>query len=313
MKVSVVIPCFNAERWLGEALASVRAQTRTVDELVVVDDASTDRSVEIATAYGARVVHQIPNQGGGAARNAGVRATTGDAVAFLDADDRWRPRHVEVVGGLLAGHPTAAAAFGSVQRFGTDQRLICGYVPASGVPEAVLVEAFRDWLHVPTGAIVRRSALVAIGGFDETERDAEDFDLWLRLAVDHRFVATAEVTADWRWHAAQRSATPQRQYAALYRYRRRFLDQLAEHGDAAVHASLESEFRAIWNGELHAALDGGDSTTLRAVVRRARLVPGVSWRRLAAWSVLARLPLPLLRRARHAKYAITSRRAQTQP
>src|SRR5207247_2258267 len=121
------------------------------------------------------------------------------------------------------------------------------------------------------------SALLEIGGFDEGERRAVDFDLWLRLARHHRFVATDEVTANWQWHEDQISSAPQRQYAAVYRYRRRFLDEMARQGDLALSAELENVFRTVWLEELNAALDARDQATFRAVASRAALVHNAGW------------------------------------
>jgi glycosyltransferase involved in cell wall biosynthesis len=94
--VSVVIPAYNAEAYLREALDSVFAQTRPPDEVVVVDDGSTDRTSEVAASYGDRVrLLRQPNRGEAAARNAGVLAARGALIAFLDADDTWLPRYLE--------------------------------------------------------------------------------------------------------------------------------------------------------------------------------------------------------------------------
>lgn len=94
MHVSAIIPVYNGEPWLADALRSIASQTRPADEVIVVDDCSTDRSAEIARAHGALVVHQPVNRGEGAARNAGIRAARGDAIAWLDADDYWTPHHL---------------------------------------------------------------------------------------------------------------------------------------------------------------------------------------------------------------------------
>jgi glycosyltransferase involved in cell wall biosynthesis len=307
LSVSAIVPCYNGERWLGEALESIRAQTRPVHEIIVVNDGSTDQTGDIASSFGARVVEHETNLGNGAARNSGIRAATGEAIAWLDADDTWRPSHVEIVAGLLERHPDAVAAFGAVQVFGSGDRLILGYVPITGAAEEALTEAFRDWLHTTISAIVRRSALLAIGGFDESERYAVDFDLWLRLAREHRFVATDHVSADWRWHDTQLSATPQRQYDALYRYRRRFLDSLARDGEHALCAALEEEFRAIWIDDLNDALDARDQPTFRAVASRAPLVRGMSRSRRAACAASAHLPISVVTGVRDLRRAIRTR------
>src|SRR5271157_3647324 len=99
--ISVIIPCYNAEPFLAEAIVSVLKQTCPVGEILVVDDGSTDRSAEIARSYGARVISMGRNSGHAAARNAGVDAARGDLLAWLDADDYWDAIHCEVVCGLL--------------------------------------------------------------------------------------------------------------------------------------------------------------------------------------------------------------------
>src|SRR4051812_12252844 len=100
LSISAVVPCYNGEVFLAEALESISRQSRRVDEIIVVDDGSTDRSAEVAESWGATVIRQ-PNRGEGAARNRGIEAAKGDVIAWLDADDLWRPRHIEVVAGML--------------------------------------------------------------------------------------------------------------------------------------------------------------------------------------------------------------------
>jgi glycosyltransferase involved in cell wall biosynthesis len=248
--ISVVVPCHNGEAYLEEALSSIGDQTRAPDEVIVVDDGSTDRSAAIARRAGATVLQQ-PNRGEGSARNRGIQHARGDLVAFLDADDRWLPHHLETIGGLLDDHPDATVACGAVQQFGTAHDYRPGYV-RPGPPTYVLDAAFRDWLHLTIGAVIRREALLEIGGFDEEERYSVDFDLWLRLALDHRFVATDQVTSEWRWHPGQQSATPLRQDAAVYRFRRRFIEMLEDRGDPRC-ARLEHLFNRVWLRDLRAA------------------------------------------------------------
>ena len=110
LPISVVIPAFNAERVIGRAIASIKAQTRAAGEIVVVDDGSTDGTAAAARNAGARVLRQL-NRGSGEARNSGVRAARYPWIAFLDADDAWLPARLEV-------------QWPAVQR-SPDARLIC--------------------------------------------------------------------------------------------------------------------------------------------------------------------------------------------
>jgi glycosyltransferase involved in cell wall biosynthesis len=109
--ITALVPCFNAERYLDEAIASIRAQTRPVDQIIVVDDCSTDASRIVAKRHGVVLVQTPVNSGHATARNLGIAAADGDVIAWLDADDYWAPNHVETVVGLLERFPQAAVAF----------------------------------------------------------------------------------------------------------------------------------------------------------------------------------------------------------
>ena len=96
MKISVVIPAYNAAAWIRRAVNSVLSQTRPADEIIVVDDGSTDGTGDIVRMYDGRVrLLQQANAGAAAARNTGILAATGDWIAFLDADDEWLPQKLQ--------------------------------------------------------------------------------------------------------------------------------------------------------------------------------------------------------------------------
>ena len=288
LTISAVVPCYNGEPFLAEALESIRRQSRPVDEIIVVDDGSSDRSADIATEMGAMVIRQS-NRGEGASRNRGIQAARGDVIAWLDADDVWHSEHIEVVAGLLEQHPGAAGAFGAVQRFGADTSRILGYVP-TGEPGPVLVEAFRDWLHTTIGAVTRRTVLLDVGGFDENERYSVDFDLWLRLARSHTFVATHQVTSCWRWHPAQQSSAGELQLAAVYRYRRRFIDSLRADREDVLTEKLEHEMVSVWIRDMRTAIEQGNRPAVRALRVAARSIPALGMSERSLWTLLSRMP-----------------------
>src|SRR5690349_24044687 len=95
-RVSVVIPCYNQARYLGQAIESVLAQTRPACQIIVVDDGSVDETVQVATRYDFVQCLSQPNQGQGAARNVGLAHVTGNYVVFLDSDDRLLPHAFEI-------------------------------------------------------------------------------------------------------------------------------------------------------------------------------------------------------------------------
>jgi len=116
--VSCIVPVFNGERFLAEALQSIHAQTHRELEILVVDDGSTDGTPGIIASQGDRVSSlRQPNRGQGAARNAGVRAARGELIAFLDADDLWEPEKLGLQIARLAAHPALDLCFTQFQNF----------------------------------------------------------------------------------------------------------------------------------------------------------------------------------------------------
>ena len=146
--ISVVVPAFNAARFLPEAIASVRAQTRTGAELIVIDDCSTDDSLEVARSLGATCLSTPTNSGPSAARNIGLRAARGELVAFLDADDYWEPNHCETTAALLDAHPGTAVAFGLSRTVGSTEIRPAEQAP---VPEGVPANVFWPPVRVDSG------------------------------------------------------------------------------------------------------------------------------------------------------------------
>lgn len=120
-RISCIIPVYNGERFLGETLESVLAQTCPPFEVIVVDDGSTDSTAAVAAAYDSRVryVHQS-NAGPAAARNRGLDLATGDLLAFLDADDLWLPEKLERQSTYMLAHEDVGVAFTLIQNFWVD-------------------------------------------------------------------------------------------------------------------------------------------------------------------------------------------------
>jgi len=270
--VSVVIPCYNAGAYLAEAIASVRAQRRPADEIIVVDDCSTDGSAERAASLGVRCLTTGQNSGPSRARNLGVQAAQGDIVAFLDADDWWEPGHVAAVAGLLERFPEAGVAF-SMARASDD----AGRESDRLIPENQPTDVFWIGIHntiVPQlSAAVRRDALQAVGGYNEGMRYSEDYDLWLRLARRWPFVCTYEVTANHRTHDAQVSQRRDRILRGVFEAQRRILESLPP-DDEPTARRLALEIRQAWQNALAGAWRSRDREYLQAALDLADLIPG---------------------------------------
>ncbi|TAM69475.1 MAG: glycosyltransferase family 2 protein [Microbacteriaceae bacterium] len=195
--VSVVIPAFQAEQWVRTALESVAVQQLQPDrvvEVVVVDDGSTDETVAIAqrTLDEFGLIGTVIRQSHGgvsAARNAGWRAARGDWIQFLDADDRLAETKLATQLGLaLAVDGNCAVVYSAWQRLLPDHD---SWVPLGPIEDPVLDEPVRSiiedqWFGYVGPCLIRRDALVTLGGFDETKSLGEDLDLMLRLAIAGR-------------------------------------------------------------------------------------------------------------------------------
>ncbi|MGY1703981.1 glycosyltransferase [Geodermatophilus sp. SYSU D00697] len=205
--VSVVIPCHNGGRYLGEAIESVLTQTYEPVELIVVDDGSTDESAVIAGRYGqVRYVGQA-NSGPAAARNTGLDASIGTFCLFLDADDRLEPGALGTSVALLGAHPDSAFVSGHCTLIAPDGSPLF-------TPYQLLIERDHrlellrsNYIWALDSVLHRREALDQVDGFDVTAAvgGAEDYDLYLRLAARFPVTAHGEVVVEYRQHAASRS------------------------------------------------------------------------------------------------------------
>lgn len=295
--VSAVIPCYNAAPYLAQAIESALAQTRPVLEVVVVDDASTDDSAAVAQRYASRGVRYVRlpvNSGNATARNRAIREARGELLAWLDADDYWEPTHVETVAGLLDRWPDAAAAFGGVHLVGALSGSVVPAFPPGGAMD-VFWTAFERTAGPQMAAIARRDAMLEIGGYNEGQRTANDYEVWTRLARRHRFVCTHELTSNYRWHPGQLSRRPDRQYRDTYAARLRLLKQVRADGDTALAERMELVMREIWARNLSETWRKREMTLLRTFVSLAPLVPGASATLQRRYRWRSHLPRPVLR------------------
>ncbi len=194
--VSVVIPIYNGERYLREALDSVFTQTYRDFDVICVDDGSTDDSSDIVKTYGDRIslVRQA-NAGGCAARNAGVMRSTAEFIAFLDQDDVWYQRKLEQQVAALNANPNAVIALCNSDRMNAEGRLTqVGATVAErpGLQTEMLGRLIGEDQLLSSAIMVRRNTFVLAGMFDPQLHGFEDFDLAARLRQYGRFVFIEE-------------------------------------------------------------------------------------------------------------------------
>jgi len=185
--VSVIIPTYNRSEMLASSLDSVAAQTFKDYEIIVVDDGSSDDTrAYIASRPEAICYHWQPNQGVAKARNHGLRHTRTEFVAFLDSDDHWQPAFLERTVQRLRDEPELALVFTRFTSMSPAGRVLRRHNkhPYSG---QVTAELFTS-TFIHTSSVVARSWVIRdAGGFDERLTHNEDYDLWLRLSLRHRF------------------------------------------------------------------------------------------------------------------------------
>lgn len=203
--VSVVIPAYNAAAFIEEALHSAESQTYPIHEIIVVDDGSTDRTVECVRRYGSPKIRLIcrANGGSASARNAGIRAASGELVAFLDADDLWAPEKTAKQVERLE-EAQASLVYCGKTWIGENGQALPNRDPQTSYPEGdVLPDLIRgNYITSTSCVLARREALMELGGFDEAEdvKGAEDHELWLRMALEHRMAAVPEELVLYRRH-----------------------------------------------------------------------------------------------------------------
>ena len=194
--VSVVIPCYNQERYLGEALQSVFAQTYPRMEVIVVDDGSDDATASIARGFGDRIrFMQQQNRGASAARNLALSACSGDYVQFLDGDDKIESAKILRQVEFLEQNRDTGIVYSDVRYFSDinpDERSLGPYVLEEGrpwtpmhweAPGTMLEKLIKRNVLAINSALVRRDAVVAVGPWNENLFAVEDWEYWIRCAV----------------------------------------------------------------------------------------------------------------------------------
>lgn len=233
-RVSIVTPTYNSAAYLASTIESVRAQTFVDWELVLIDDGSSDNTVEISKEFAKqdkriRVV-QRGHCGTAAARNNGFQETcpAAEFIAFLDHDDIWEPRALEQLIDALDRHPECPAAHGLARCIDMHGRRVegddlaermrhrqvmqngeCADLPIS-MPTSFEAELVLNYVVTPGTSLVRRHVLESVGGFEASAVPADDWDMNLRIARHGGFALVDDVILNWRRHPNAFSYTTKR-------------------------------------------------------------------------------------------------------
>jgi len=278
--IEVVIPAWNAGRFLRRTLESVAAQTRPPDLVTVVDDASRDDTVAVAGACARdlgdritiRLLRNAGPRGPSAARNTAIRQSDADWIALLDADDLLAPGHHAALRRAVAAADDVVLGFGDSTVFCGERTLVPSFLAAGGVAarpaaelapgcwtlgEAMFPALLGSGVFATSACLFRRTAAEAAGLFDETMLRCEDTDFFLRLALAGRFAFTREVVTHKRVH--DDNLSHERHRLAFCRGTAVSLAKLmALPGLAAAQsAALQTAFAAALDGYLYNASRAG--------------------------------------------------------
>jgi len=235
--VSVVMPAFNTERYIAQALRSALDQTHSALEVIVIDDGSTDGTREVVRGFGERVtLLQQARQGAYAARNKGIRAASGRYVAFLDADDYWARDKLATQMAVFRARPEVGVVTTRVRQVDPQGEELTG---VKATPMRLcdrVVDLYRELLEggnmlATSSAMVRLELLESVGLFPgDGHMLSADYDLWLRVAEHTRFYIVSEPLTFYRVLAnSMLHGSLEKEYGAqlgiLERHRHRYTDQ----------------------------------------------------------------------------------------
>ncbi|MDZ8262017.1 glycosyltransferase [Nostoc sp. ChiQUE01b] len=215
-KTSVIIPAYNSENTIHHTIQSVLNQTLNDLELIVINDGSEDSTLDVVTQIkDPRIkIFSYTNAGGNVSRNRGLQLAVGEFVSFLDADDLWTPDKLQSQLKALQENATATVAYSWTDYIDENSEIVLSgtHVIANGdVYEKLLLTNF---LENGSNPLIRREALLKLGGFDESLSAAQDWDMWLRLAGQFDFVCVPSVQILYRISANSVSSNLVRQEKA---------------------------------------------------------------------------------------------------
>jgi len=285
--VSIIVPCFNCENYVQEAVGSILYQTYRNIEVIVVNDGSTDSSLQKLQSLAEKspqlkIINQ-ENSGTAAAKNCGLRAARGDFISFLDADDYWHPRKIEFQVKALAENPGCSICFcdfifwhmkednsfqspNALFDLSTEQFQLD--VEFSGwIYHRLLIDSYVSTITV----MFRRETIQNIGYFDTTLLVGEDHDYWLRAAADYEFIKINEPLALYRKYGLSvTEKVHDKNYSALVFERavERF-GLKSKNGEGLSQKEANEQRYYLWFRYAYQCFWGGDSVKARSAFLKA--------------------------------------------
>lgn len=282
MRITAVLACYNGAASIGEAIRSALNQTHPPDEIIVVDDGSTDETRSVVSSFGASVRYIVQeNQGPGAARNTGVKAATGDWIAFLDHDDWWRQNKLACQVDAIVQCPGAVVCYtGCLCQFRSDASSAQSdhhARPADAVSSDSLWPLLRYSNPIAlSSTMVRRDIFLLAQGFNTEIRFGEDWDLWVRIHPLGKFVAVPGTLTAYNHSGGGLSSNPELAVSCI--------QQLV---DGSLTSDLSGFQRFVWRrrilalqfykAAMSARTVGRNNLGLKLMLRSVLLWPSPKW------------------------------------
>ncbi len=216
MSISVIIPVFNGEKTIKETIDSILNQTFKSIELIIIDDGSTDSTVEIIENISdSRIkLFYYPNGGLSTSRNRGISLAQGEYISFIDADDLWTPDKLESQWQALQENPQADVAYSWTDYIDESSNFLKSGRRIKANGDAFSKLLLFNFLENGSNPLIRQKALEKVGVFDESLTAAEDKDMWLRLAANYEFVCVEKPQILYRISTNSMSSNLKRQETA---------------------------------------------------------------------------------------------------
>ncbi|MBW4616220.1 MAG: glycosyltransferase [Desmonostoc vinosum HA7617-LM4] len=258
-KVSIIIPAYNAMNYLPDALESVLQQTFTDFEVLIIDDGSSDNLVQWAGELANSQVRLIvqKKQGVAVARNTGIANAKGEYIAFLDADDLWKPTKLEKQVCYLDNHPDIGLVHTNMVLINQEGKS-SGRVMKSHAEGDALKQLLEKNTITTSSVIVRNCCLTNIGDFDISLRYSQDWDMWVRIAARYRFAVIKEPLVCYRQHANNATKNWQMWEKGLGVIEKLFQsapkDLIYLKNHSYGYANIYLAWKALQNGDRHQAM-----------------------------------------------------------
>lgn len=237
--ISVIIPTYNSSSYITRTLDSVLSQNYLPDEIVIVDDGSSDNTIEIIEEYkkankdvlkNIRVFQQ-KNMGAGAARNRAVKEAAGKWIAFLDSDDIWMSGKMKAVRASMEAHPDSTIIAHdeyAVDEKDMESRRLCSLHEGHDESKDLFIQLYEGNLFSTSCMVIKKEIIERAGGFDESLRSAQDYDLWIRCGMYGKLFYIPEPYEIYVTREGNITANTYRRYNCELRICRKYTDELVK-------------------------------------------------------------------------------------